>query len=246
MAKVLDKTEEETKVQRLKEGMIRADNAQPFRQAKYNLCKIQLKWELAWTQLSEKDKNFYEWTLKDKFDEALGENKHDQCMAFIPQKIIDKIAKKLGVKTFKRSKKHREFDLKYPNGYEDGEGYSAADDSFVDKEEKQIAIKEFLPLIQNCDTKKTTYEKKKCKESIPTATEYLIEGVVSNIISEQKFILRLASDQYANIYGNFSPDSMEKLISLSNTGAKISFIGSLKSLGTGLVFKHDFNYIRPL
>ena len=244
----LDKTKEENKVQEYKEAMLKAGYTQPFNQAKYKLCEIQLKWELAWKQLSKKDKNFYEWSLRENIEEGLGINKHDQCMSFIPQKVINNISRKLGVATFNRSEKHIALNPKHPNGYGELEDYvneEIVEDNKVSiaKAEPSNRLKEFSPLIQFCDMKKTTYERNKCKKSIPERNNYIVEGIVSNIISKNKFILKLASDQYANIYGNFDDDSMQHLISLSNTGNKISFIGELKELGTGVIIKHDFNYI---
>ncbi len=108
-----------------------------------------------------------------------------------------------------------------------------------------ISLQKFLPLVELCDTKKTTYEKKSCKQNIPLGAQYVLEGTVYNIINERKFILKLSSDQYANILGDFS-QSMDSLIDLSNSKRKFSFVGELTDLGTGIMVKHDFNYVRSI
>lgn len=121
--------------------------------------------------------------------------------------------------------------------------------TYKDKDSVKAApsmnLQKFLPLVQLCDMKKTTYEKGECKKNIPLGKKYIVEGTIFNIIDEKKFIVKLESGQYANIFGNFS-QSMNTLIKLSNNKQNFSFIGELTDLGTGIMVKHDFNYIKEL
>lgn len=67
-------------------------------------------------------------------------------------------------------------------------------------------------------------------------TEILTDGLLN--IDDTHIILKLSNSHYANLY--LLPNQKSKINSI-NKGDKIKFIGRLKSLGTGIMFKHNID-----
>lgn len=67
-------------------------------------------------------------------------------------------------------------------------------------------------------------------------TEIFTDGLVD--IDDTHIILKLSDSHYANLF--LLPSEKSKLKAI-NKGDKIKFVGRLKSLGTGILFKHDID-----
>ena len=122
----------------------------------------------------------------------------------------------------------------------ESEGYR--DEATIKKPiaEYENKLEDFGVLIDSCEDLDTTYEKKQCRKNIGLS-KYKFTGKITNVLSKSEFTIKVASEHYVDVKGDFNIDAVLKV---QKSGETITIIGILTNLGTGMVFHHKANFIK--
>lgn len=108
-----------------------------------------------------------------------------------------------------------------------------------DMPELSNSFEEFGNLINSCENLDTKYEKDKCRKSI-SLSKYKFTGTITEVSSEHEFTLRVASEHYVDIKGNFK---IETVLKAKKSGEAVSVNGLLTFLGSGIMFHHKASLV---
>ena len=100
-------------------------------------------------------------------------------------------------------------------------------------------LESFGSLIDACEDLDTTYETKQCRKSVKLS-KYEFTGKITNVLTENEFTMRVASEHNVDIKGDFNIDAVLKV---QKSGETVTVIGILTDLGTGIVFHHKASFV---